>query len=317
VAVNANAEYFAGLQLATDGRIYVARSPYGFDELGVIYNPKRPGTECNFNYLDGNSSGFSLGGARSKYGFPVYMQSYFDVPHFNAEMICFSDTTVLKLTNYANVQSVIWDFGDPGSSSNTSTSLQPTHIFSTPGEFTVAVTENGSYTYTERVVISELPDPQLPDTAYMYRGSSILLNAEDGYQSYEWSTGENTSSIKVNETGDYWVIVQNEKCCYNLDSVTVLFYDIIVPNAFRPGGVNNIFRAIPSSDEAISNFTMYIYSRWGQQVFESDDIGKGWDGTVTGQPAPGGAYIWIIYYDVEKEGRQERIANKGSLFLLR
>jgi gliding motility-associated-like protein len=232
-------------------------------------------------------------------------------------MICFADTTILKLTNTANVQSVSWDFDDPGSSSNSSTSMEPTHIFSAPGEYNVTITENGSYTYTERVIIRELPDPQLPDTAYMYRGSPILLNAGDGYQSYEWSTGENSSTIKVSEPGDYWVIVQNEKCCYNVDSVTVLLYDIIVPNAFRPGGVNTVFRATASSDEAISNFTMYIYSRWGQQVFESSDIGIGWDGNVNGKPAPGGVYVWIIYYDIEQEGKMERIANKGNVILLR
>lgn len=317
LAINNNAEYFAGLQLATDGRIYVARSPYGFDALGVIYNPKRPGTECNFNYLNGSGTGFDLAGKRSKYGLPVFMQSFFDVPHFDAEMVCFSDTTLFQLTNYANVTSINWDFGDPSSSSNTSTALQPFHIFSAPGEYTVTVTENGTYSYSERVYINELPFPQIPDTAYMYRGSPILLNAGEGFSSYEWSTGENSSVIKVYEPGTYWVIVQNERCCFNIDSVKVLLYDIIVPNAFRPGGVNNVFRAVASSDEAITNFTMYIYNRWGQQLFESKDIYQGWDGNLNGQPVPGDVYVWVIYYDIEREGNMERIAYKGNVVLLR
>jgi gliding motility-associated-like protein len=62
---------------------------------------------------------------------------------------------------------------------------------------------------------------------------------------------------------------------------------------------------------------MYIYSRWGQQVFESNDIGLGWDGTINGKPAPIGAYVWIIFYDIEQEGSQERIAHRGTLVLVR
>lgn len=317
LAMNDVAEYFCGLQLATDGRIYVARSPYGFDAVGVIYNPKRPGFECNFNLLNGAASEFNLGGKRSKYGFPIYMQSFFDVPHFDAEMICFSDTTAFKLTNPANVNTVSWNFGDPTSTSNTSTAMEPTHIFSAPGTYTVTVNENGTYSYSEQVNISELPFAMLPDTVYMYRGSTVLLNAGDGFASYYWSTDETTSVIKVSQPGKYWVRVENEKCCFNVDSCTVLLFDIMVPNAFRPGGTNSVFRAIPTSQQAIENFSMYVYDRWGQQVFVSEEITEGWDGTYKGNPAPGDVYVWIVNYDVEREGKQERMAYKGNVILLR
>ena len=78
-----------------------------------------------------------------------------------------------------------------------------------------------------------------------------------------------------------------------------------------------MFRATPTSGEAINNFTMYIYNRWGQQMFVSRDIGDGWDGMLDGKPAPSDVYVWVIYYDVEKEGKIERIAYKGQLMLLR
>lgn len=321
LAVNTTAEYFCGLQLATDGRIYVARSPYGNDVLGVIYNPKRPGLECNFNMLNGNPSEFSLGGLpgkRSRYGFPSFIQSYFDVPHFDVEMVCFSDTTSFKLTNPANVTSISWDFGDPNSGgSNTSNLLAPTHVFSAPGTYNVTVLENGVYSYNETINVVELPFAQLPDTTYMYKGSAVLLDAGDGFVSYLWSTGETTSKIKASEPGVYYVMVQNDRCCFNTDSVTILLFDIVVPNAFRPGGTNSVFRAVPSSEQAIQNFSMYIFDRWGQQMFESKNIADGWDGKVKGKDAPGDVYVWIIYYDVEREGKQESVAYKGNVMLLR
>jgi gliding motility-associated-like protein len=316
IAVDTNGSYFGGIQLGTDGRIYVSRSPYGNAALSVIRNPKRPGAACNFTL-----NAMDLQGKKSRFGFPNFIQSYFDLPHFDVENICFADTTLITLQNNSNIDNISWQFGDPGSNSNTSSSLTPDHVFSGPGSYTVQVTEtyNGiTYgPYTETVVVNELPNVSIGDTVYMYPGSPILLDAGEGYTSYEWSTGENTQLVKINQSGTYWVTVQNDLCCFNFDSVLVIYFDVIVPNAFRPDGANKIFKAYASSLEAINNFTMYIYNRWGQQIFVSNDITQGWDGKYNGKDAPGDVYVWLINYDVAKEGKTERIAYKGNVILLR
>jgi len=154
----------------------------------------------------------------------------------------------------------------------------------------------------------------------MYPGSPILLDAGPGFTSYEWSTNENTQTIKVREQGTYYVTLQNEKCCFNSDSATVIVFDVYVPNAFRPGSAisaNSVFKAVPSSNQAISNFALYIFNRWGQQIYYSQDIDQGWDGRVNGKDAPGDVYVWLINYDVKREDRTERIAYKGNVILLR
>ena len=321
IALDTLGSYFGGIQLGTDGRIYVSRSPYGYAALGVIENPKRPGAACNFT-----SGALDLGGKRSRFGFPNFVQSYFDLPHFDVENVCFEDTTVFILQNNSFVDNATWNFGDPTSGSNTATGLQPTHVFSGPGNYTVTVTEtyNGmSYgPYSETVTVNELPYPDMPDTVYMYAGSPILLDAGTGFTSYDWWTAEGSSlsknqTLTVSDPGTYFVTVENEKCCLNSDSVVVILFDVLVPNAFRPGGSNPIFKAIPTSDEAINNFAMYIYNRWGQQIFYSPDIQEGWDGTIKGKEAEGGIYVWLINYDVQKEGKTVRIAYKGNVILLR
>ena len=38
---------------------------------------------------------------------------------------------------------------------------------------------------------------------------------------------------------------------------------------------------------------MQIFNRWGQLVFETDDINEGWDGRFNGDIAPEGVYVWI------------------------
>jgi gliding motility-associated-like protein len=155
------------------------------------------------------------------------------------------------------------------------------------------------------------------DTVYMYPGSPIILDAGPGYTSYEWSTGENSQKVTISVLGTYWVTVQNEKCCFKTDTAVVIYFDVIVPNAFRPGGANSIFKAYASSLEAINNFSLYVFNRWGQQIFVSGDITQGWDGTFKGQPAPGDVYVWLVNYDVQRKGKTEKIAYKGNVILLR
>jgi hypothetical protein len=37
-----------------------------------------------------------------------------------------------------------------------------------------------------------------------------------------------------------------------------------------------------------------IYNRWGEKVFETDDLYSGWDGQANGEPAIEGMYIAIL-----------------------
>jgi gliding motility-associated-like protein len=121
----------------------------------------------------------------------------------------------------------------------------------------------------------------------------------------------------VQDTGTYWVIMQNEKCCFSVDTVVVLLFDVFVPNAFRPGGANPLFRAIPTGGVDVNNFEFYIFDRWGQNVFKSQDISQGWDGNIDGKEAPGDVYVWIMNYIVENDGNEQKVTYKGSVVLLR
>jgi gliding motility-associated-like protein len=37
-----------------------------------------------------------------------------------------------------------------------------------------------------------------------------------------------------------------------------------------------------------------VFNRWGQMVFQTNEIGKGWDGTLKGVPQPTETYTWIL-----------------------
>ena len=68
---------------------------------------------------------------------------------------------------------------------------------------------------------------------------------------------------------------------------------LYVPSAFTPNGdgINDSFGAY---GEALFDFTMQVWNRWGQLVFESDDASKHWDGSFKGELVPQGSYVYQI-----------------------
>jgi len=120
------------LQLAPDGKIYIARE-YQRD-LDVINNPNTIGLGCNYEY-----EAIHLEGKISRLGLPPFISTFFYIEGIDFENTCFEDLT--KFTLKKTVDSVVWDFGDPVSGiNNTSTDFEPTHIFSNLGDYVVSVT---------------------------------------------------------------------------------------------------------------------------------------------------------------------------------
>jgi gliding motility-associated-like protein len=311
-----------GLQLAPDGRIYISRTINLLqkkDSLDVIYNPTRPGKECNFNLLDNiPDSRFSLDGRKSIYGLPTFIQTFFDIPTFTYDSVCFRDIIHYNLTNKANIDSVIWDFGDGA----TSASLNPVHFYAQPGTYPVKITEsfNGkSYTDSTFVTIHKLPFLTLADTILLYSGSSINLHAGGGFIYYDWSTGSGDSIINVATGGNYVVRVEDQNCCFNSDTTYVKLFEYYAPSAFTPDGdgKNDVFRLIGLYRNIKLN--LYIYNRWGELVFTSDNLDLGWDGKVKGEPSQVGTYVWIanIKFLGQDIVTKSDIVLKGSVTLLR
>ncbi|HXH18741.1 MAG TPA: PKD domain-containing protein, partial [Chitinophagales bacterium] len=97
-------------------------------------------------------------------------------------------------------------------------------------------------------------------------------------------------------------------------TVTVLLDKILyIPNAFSPNGDthNDDFRVYTFGDK---RFKMAIFDRWGGEVFFTEDINQGWNGTIGGKEPVPGVYVYdvfIEYLDRRVERRQ------GSVVLLR
>lgn len=67
-----------------------------------------------------------------------------------------------------------------------------------------------------------------------------------------------------------------------------------LPNAFTPNGdgLNDVFNLQNIKYEKLVAFK--IFNRYGQEVFQTTDAKKGWDGTIKGKPAPAGVYYYHV-----------------------
>ena len=65
--------------------------------------------------------------------------------------------------------------------------------------------------------------------------------------------------------------------------------NLITPDS--PTGTNQVFKV---KYQSLTSFEMWVYNRWGTQLFHTKDPAHGWDGTQSGKPVPTGAYYYLI-----------------------
>jgi len=128
--------------------------------------------------------------------------------------------------------------------------------------------------------------------------------------SYLWSTGDTTQTIAISQPGVYSVSVVTPACRIK-DSVEFtgeLFgSSFYIPDAFSPNGDgrNDVFRAQGAD---ILTFDMKIFDRWGELLFESTALDKGWDGTRNGSPVSNDVYVYVVEYTDACDGRHKQRA---------
>jgi gliding motility-associated-like protein len=196
-----------------------------------------------------------------------------------------------------------------------------------PGSYTVVVTDASSCTASQTTTIGStntnpVADFTLPDTL-LCTGSSITLDAEQSNAvSYLWSNGATTPQITVNTAGTFGVIV-NGACNTVTESATVIFEscscDVALPSAFTPNGdgVNDVFDAIFNCGAEINSFAMRVFNRWGEKVFETNDVNGAWDGTFKGVAQPLQVYTYFLNAETVENNSSKSINRIGSVTIIR
>jgi gliding motility-associated-like protein len=160
------------------------------------------------------------------------------------------------------------------------------------------------------VTIHEVPQAIFtisPEKTTILEPTINISNLSISATSWMWNLGDgSTAYVKdVNshtyaDTGSYTIkLVTYNNVCKDSTYLTVkveLPLLVYVPNSFSPNGdgINDVFKA---EGDGFSKFDMMIFDRWGNMIFHSDDINKGWDGKANGgsNVAQIDAYIYVIH----------------------
>ncbi|MBA2611996.1 MAG: gliding motility-associated C-terminal domain-containing protein [Bacteroidetes bacterium] len=212
------------------------------------------------------------------------------------------------------------------------------HCLNEPGTYYLKISSlgkngcRGVYDYPEPIIVWPKPhsdfnwDPDVVTTSNnqvtfnpMYKYGPITsinwMFSGTGINGYDTSNIQHPQRVFENP-GKYPVMLiqRTDKGC--IDSV-VKFIDIIedfnvfIPNTFTPNGdgLNDIFN-IKGLGLKATGYSMELFDRWGHSMYQTKDVTKGWDGTVKGQPAQDGVYIYKIYaVGANGEGKKEYIGH--------
>lgn len=211
----------------------------------------------------------------------------------------------------------LWNFGEgkPGSGSKVTHSYPlPDQIYDItliaksnttgcrdtlfkPGLFTVYPEPKAAFTVNRKILDNENPE-------------AVFTNQSEGAEHFLWEFGDGLISHLKDPTHSYEVVGPrrvllesiNEFGCSDTisDEIVIAIKKIFPPNAFSPNAQNPVDRVFFPYCNGVNEkgYHLKIVSRWNEIIFESKDVLKGWDGSLSdGSRAPVGNYVWLLYFE--------------------
>jgi len=253
---------------------------------------------------------------------------------FGSTTVCPGDTVQLSASGGVTYS---WS---PPDGLNDANIQNPFAVDYTSTTYTVLVANQFGCSDTASVTINvyNIPDvvvtPQDPNSnahcdTSVYLGNSVSLSATGGV-TYLWQPptylDDPTSSTPVSILPQdsfitYYVTVTSAEGCKNIDSVTVCVdwnALVLVPSGFSPNsdGHNDLCRLLVRGIFSLDQF--YIYNRWGEVVFQTDNLdyaeNTGWDGKYKGTEEPVGVFVYLV---MGTDHTGNSIQRQGNVTLVR
>lgn len=229
-------------------------------------------------------------------------------------------------------QQFLWSFGD----GTTSTAINPSKVYATPGTYTIRMIAIDSSTCNiidstqQTIIVSGKPradftySPNPPEENII----TTFTNLSDIVPQYKWLFGDGDSLLTFRrdttvrhqyiQTGTYnacIVAINQFGCpdtvCKPIQAIVNPLLDVV--SAFTPNGDGVNDRAVVFG-YGVSKMTFRIYNRLGQLMFETADVRNGWDGKFKGKAQPMDAYGFTL--DAELISG-EKVKRSGSITLIR
>lgn len=225
---------------------------------------------------------------------------------FTSSSPCEGNASTIAATT-TTADSYIWDFGS--GAVVTGSGAGPYEVtWSASNAYLVTLTTSfgGCQGQSQQLVMVN-PNPKVaiaPLTVPLCQGNAISLEAS-GASSYQWSPATDLSNPAIanpvallQNNIQYTVTGTDGNGCsaiaqisLNISPDCLAYY---LPNAFTPNGdgKNDEFRV--KTGDVPKSFTLMVFNRYGGKVFESSNVTSGWNGTVGGNTAPTGTYIYTL-----------------------
>jgi len=205
-----------------------------------------------------------------------------------------------------------WNFGIGMSS----TMQNPTNVFTNAGTYSVSLTVTSDMgcvaSITQNNIITVYPNPvaafnATPSITTIFNPTITLDNLSQGAITYNWTFGDGGVSTLFEpvhtyaDSGSYPIVLiaTNSYGCKDT-AVRVVRIDpevtVFIPTGFTPNGdgTNDFFNI---SGLGIVGVVLDIYNRWGERIYTTNDMERGWDGTYLkdGNRAQEDVYVYDAY----------------------
>lgn len=217
-----------------------------------------------------------------------------------------------------------WTFGDGGSSGQNS----PIHCFYQAGTFSVtllAISDSGCashYTLASPIVVYPKPEAGFDFTNTqmdVLDATTGIVSTAVGASGYTYFVSDgsvitghaNFEHTFTNQDPASYSVVQVVTSIYGCKDTIMKTIEVkpgftfYIPNAFSPNGdgMNDVFKG---TGIGIKDFALMIYDRWGNLVFASNDLEKGWDGTFKGNEVVlEDVFVWKVNLRDDNDKRHD------------
>lgn len=229
---------------------------------------------------------------------------------------CFTDNSLNNPTT--------WKWSFVGANPDSSNAENPCNIcYASSGKYRVRLIAGnigGIDTTYDSIIVVQTPSANVCCDTTIHPGQQIQLTVNGG-TIYQWIPSYGLSCFNCpdpvanpSQSTVYTVIVSNGGDCTatSMVSIDVSCGQVFVPTVFSPNmAINNILYV---RCDCITTMDFIVFDRWGNKVFESQNLNMGWDGTYKGQPMCTDTYVWYLNATLQ-DGTT--IKKKGNVTLIR
>ena len=289
--------------------------------------------DCPYGTTNGALPGF-LGDTMLNLQVPVATDSFIPLQSWASDdtIICPGETVVLSAGGVSTYgPNIVWSTGETGTSISI-TPQQTTFVIVSISDHNLCL---DNYNMQILVSVPVVVVTANPDTAITPPATVQLnCNTQPGW-TYLWAPPTGLSNPTIAnpvasplQTTTYCVTVTDSSGCTASACITVevtfvpdvdTLLDIDIANTFTPNGdgANDFFTLFGKN---VASFSFQIFNRWGQLVYETqqladlNDLSKGWNGTYRGADQSAGVYVWQLKATGTHGGE---LKQHGDLLLLR